>query len=343
MSLYRARELTRIAGGRTVLAIESLEIEAGCIHGLLGANGAGKTTLLGILAFLEPPTSGHLEFNGRPVRFSGGHLRRLRQQVVLVDQHPVAFSTTVSGNIEFGLKIRGIKRKERARIVAEVLELVGLDGFGDAPARGLSGGETQRLAMARALAVSPTVLLCDEPTASVDVENQAAIVDILRRINREHGISIVFTTHDRQLAGSLAHQLLFLDHGRLMATGWENVFSCTVNGHDDQLDRCQLAGGVVLLLPRGLTPVHGRGRVSIDPQAITPLPPDRIETGGKGSLEGRVLLLTAEGNRVRMTVDVGVRLTLLLDAARYRRLRPAIGDEVTLVVRPEGIRFLDGA
>ncbi len=341
MSLYYARDLTRIHGRRTVLAIDSLDIESGRIHGLLGANGAGKTTLLNILAFLDVPTAGHLGFDGRPVRFSGSHLRRLRRQVVLVDQHPVAFSTTVAGNIEFGLKIRRIGRRQRVRIIDEVLALVGLEGFRNASARGLSGGETQRLAMARALAVTPKVLLCDEPTSSVDVENQAAIVDILRRINRERGISIIFTTHDRQLAAGLADRILYLDHGRLVATGWENVFSCTVEGHDERHDRCLLPGGRRLLLPRGLAPAPGISRLSIDPRAVQLAPPAR-ETEAEQGLRGRVVLLTAEGEQVRMVVDAGIRITLFIDPARYRTLRPGIGDEVALAVQPQGICFLAG-
>ncbi len=339
--LYRAQGLTRTYGGHAVLAIDALAVEPGRIHGLLGANGAGKTTLLNILAFLDRPSSGHLEFNGRPVRFSRSHLRRLRRQVVLVDQHPVAFSTTVYKNVEFGLKVRRIGRRQRARIIGEVLDLVGLVGLGDAPAQGLSGGEIQRLAMARALAVSPAVLLCDEPTASVDVENQAAMVGILRRINRERGISIVFTTHDRQLAAGLAHQILFLDHGRLVASGWENLFPCTVRSHDGRHDRCLLPGGLSMLVPRGLAPQGGRSRMAIEPRAIEPVSPGQ-EEGRAGVVRGRVVALTREGDEVRMTVDAGVRLVLLLGVERYRLLRPAIGDEMVLYVRPEGICFLAG-
>ena len=160
---------------------------------MLGANGAGKTTLLNILGFLEPPTSGSIEFAGRPVRFTRSGMQQLRRELVMVDQHPVLFSTSVYKNIEFGLKIRKVERSQRERIIDEVLEMVGLSSFKNEPAQGLSGGETQRIALARGLALSPKVLLCDEPTSSVDIENQAAIIAILKEINTARSISIIFT------------------------------------------------------------------------------------------------------------------------------------------------------
>ena len=133
----------------------------------------------------------------------------------MVDQHPILFTTTVYKNLEFGLKIRQIPKKERGQIIAESLELVGMQHLAQAPAHRLSGGETQRVAIARALAVNPVVLLCDEPTSSVDAENQVAIINILKQVNELKKITIVFTTHDRYQVASLAHHTLFLNHGKL--------------------------------------------------------------------------------------------------------------------------------
>ena len=183
MSLYQLEHLTRAYGRRIVLAIDQLEIEAGRMYALLGPNGAGKTTLLNLLAFLDEPTSGSLRFHDKAVGSDRAERLALRRQVVLVDQHPIMFSTSVAANIEFGLKIRKIDRTARQRAVQAALETVGLERYREARAHELSGGETQRLALARALALAPTVLLCDEPTASVDTENQAKIAALLRRIN----------------------------------------------------------------------------------------------------------------------------------------------------------------
>ena len=221
--IYSASNLTKVYDTRVVLDIPALEIEQGAIHALLGPNGAGKTTLLNVLAFLEPPTAGQIVFDSKTVRFTEAYLRQLRQHVVLVDQHPILFTTSVRKNIEFGLKIRKISYGQREYIIDEVLDLVGMRAFAQARAHYLSGGETQRVALARALAVSPEVFLCDEPTSSVDVENQTAILNILRQINEQKKITIIFTTHDTSQARDLAHQTIFLHQGRLGSGVQEDI------------------------------------------------------------------------------------------------------------------------
>ncbi|GAB1410568.1 ABC transporter ATP-binding protein [Desulfovibrionales bacterium] len=200
-----------------VLDIEHLHFEQGRIHALVGHNGAGKTSLLMLLAFLAAPTQGRILFAGQAVE-NEAMRQRLRRNVVLVPQHPIMFSTTVRANIEFGLKIRKVNRAMRNTMVDKVLRMVGLPQYKNAAAHQLSGGETQRIALARALVVAPQVLLCDEPTASVDAANQQVIADLLRRVNAEHGTTIIFTTHDHAQAASLAHTLVTLDQGRCIAT-----------------------------------------------------------------------------------------------------------------------------
>ena len=333
MSLYQLEHLTRAYGRRTVLAIDQLEIEAGRMYALLGPNGAGKTTLLNLLAFLDEPTSGSLRFHDKAVGSDRAERLALRRQVVLVDQHPIMFSTSVAANIEFGLKIRKIDRTARQRAVQAALETVGLERYREARAHELSGGETQRLALARALALAPTVLLCDEPTASVDTENQARIAGLLRRINAEHGTTIVFTSHDRLQAASLAERTVVLESGRLATTTYENHYACTLD-ETHAPPRLILHGQAAIpltALPAGLQPGQA-GRVAIDPTRI------RLRTGAPaepGECSGRVVLLMAEGVQIRVTVDIGVLVVVLLDPERYRQERPAVGDTVSLGFAPE--------
>ena len=223
--VYNISRLTKVYGTRTVLDVPLLKIEKGLIYALLGPNGAGKTTLLNIIGFLEPPTTGKIFFRSQPVNFSESCLQPLRKSVVMVEQHPILFTTTVHKNLEFGLKVRRIPKKDRNHIIEESLDLVGMRNFAQAQAHRLSGGETQRVSIARALAVNPEVLLCDEPTSSVDPENQVAIINILKQINDLKKITIVFTTHDRSQVASLAHYSLFLDHGKLAGKASENLFT----------------------------------------------------------------------------------------------------------------------
>lgn len=342
---YTLTQLVQRYHQRLVLSIDRLEIEAGRIHALLGPNGAGKTTLLHILAFLATPAGGTMTFNGEPVDLSASHLLQLRRRVVLVDQHPIMFSTTVRGNIEFGLKIRRVGTRERLRIVDEVLDLVGLDRYKTAAAHELSGGETQRLALARALALRPEVLLCDEPTASVDAENQAIIAALLQQINAERGTTIVFTTHDRLQAASLAQRTLVLENGRLARTTHENAFACSFRqdgGAPDGPPRCMLHGLVAFPLPplRTCWPARRDGRIHLDPERITLCRaeerPDVVPT-----FTGTVVLVMAEDNRIRVVVNIGVLLVVLMPQDHYRRENPRVGDRVGLHVAPEGITLLD--
>lgn len=222
--IYSLARITKKFGERTVLNINALEIEEGNIYALMGPNGAGKTTLISILAFLEQPTAGSIYFRSKPVCFSESFLQPLRKQVVMVNQHPILFTTTVYKNMEFGLKIRKIQKKKRDHMIEETLDLVGMKHFLNADAHRLSGGETQRIVIARALVLSPQVLLCDEPLSSIDLENQAAVMNILRQINEQKNITILFTTHERTQAMSLAHHTLFLDNGLLTAADRENQF-----------------------------------------------------------------------------------------------------------------------
>ncbi|NLY40556.1 MAG: ATP-binding cassette domain-containing protein [Desulfovibrionales bacterium] len=197
----------------SVLEIDHLGFEQGRIHALVGHNGAGKTSLLMLLAFLAAPTRGQILFSGQAVD-SDAMRQRLRREVVLVPQHPIMFSTTVRANIEFGLKIRKVAAATRNAMVDEALAMVGLPQYKNAAAHKLSGGETQRVALARALVLAPQVLLCDEPTASVDAANQQVIAELLQRVNAEHATTIIFTTHDRAQAASLADNIVTLEQGR---------------------------------------------------------------------------------------------------------------------------------
>ncbi len=340
MILYRLEQVQQAFAGRTVLDIESLLIEEGKIYALLGANGAGKTTLFNIMAFLQPSSGGTIEFAGTRVGVDAKTLQQLRRQVVMVDQHPILFTTTVFKNIEFGLKIRKIDKAMRERIIDEVLELVDLREFKHALSHGLSGGEIQRIALARALALSAKVLLCDEPTSSVDVENQAAIAAILNRINEEKRTTILFTTHDRLQAAGLAQHTLVLEKGRLVSTTYENVYTCEWKSQGDRLF-CQLQNSISFLLPKGISYDHsGKNRVYLDPEKIALEPAPEAEKGS-GVLAGTVVMLMEEGGKIRVVVNTGVIIVVLIKRQQYQQQRPLIGDSVWLHCGVDAIRAID--
>ena len=338
--LYEISKLKKVYGARTVLDIPYLEIEKSSIYALLGPNGAGKTTLLNILAFLDPPTSGTIRYCSQPVQHQEINLQALRKSVVMVDQHPILFTTSVYRNLEFGLKIRGWSAKERDRIIAESLDLVGMRDFAGAPAHRLSGGETQRVALARALALSPDVFLCDEPTSGVDVENRHIVVKILQTINEEKNISVVFTTHDRSQANALARDILVLDRGRLIPTTYENVLSGTIEQANLSGYRFVLQNGMAFDVP--VSQVKGKSssaRAFLDPSGLEIV---KMEENNhrSGALRGRIVSITAENEKIRLAVDSGVSISILLSVDDYRSKKVMVGDNVKVVASPGSIHIL---
>ena len=310
------------------------------MYALLGPNGAGKTTLMNILAFLEAPSSGSVSFRRQPVRYTESMLHQLRRKVVMVDQHPIMFSTSVFKNVEFGLKIRGVPKSRRERIVTESLELVGMRRFGSAPAHRLSGGENQRVALARALALSPEVFLCDEPTSGIDAENREVVIDILRQVNSEKQISLMFTTHDRSQAAALTSRILVLEAGSLTKTPYENVFTGVIEKRGESSARLRLRNGLSVEIPRNRVDRHPvQSKIYIDPAGLQLIPADQIDHPDD-AIRARVVRTAVENDHVRVVVDAGVSLTALLPASEYRRKRFVVGDIVGLLAPPDSILFL---
>ena len=341
MTVYTIARLTKLFGSRTVLDIPNLTIEDGRIYALLGPNGAGKTTLLNILGFLDSPTSGQIHYHSKPVRFTEAQLQVLRKEVVMVDQHPILFSTTVFKNLEFGLKIRRVAKKERVKIIEETLDLVDMGSFMRAQAHRLSGGETQRVALARGLALSPKVFLCDEPTASVDAENQTTIMNILRRINADKKMTVIFTTHDRSRAADLTHHTLVLDKGRLIPSAYENIFSGRLFRNGQRQYRCRIRENIALVFTQKAAEVRNESvRIFIDPEMIVPA--DMAEMHGDLNLiQGSVVQILSENGKIRMVIDGGLRLTLLISRDDYEKIRPLVGSNVCVYIPPDAIRVID--
>ena len=332
MSLYATRELKKRYNGRTVLDLPELTIAENGMVALLGPNGAGKTTLLHILAFLLQPSSGQLWFRDHPVSVNSRDLHRLRRQVVLVEQHPILFSSTVARNIAFGLKMRRLPRPEIARRVTESLDMVGMRDFAGVNGRHLSGGETQRVALARAIACRPRVVLLDEPTSNVDAENRMVIEAIMRDMRDADRSAIIFCTHDLIQAARLTRTHLHLAAGRLNGDDDENTFPSAVY-RDDHGYHGLIGDRFMVRLPS--TPATAI-RVRIDPRRIKIAKPNTVVHPSGGGT-GRIIQMVEDGDSVRLTVDVGVPLTVILTRRAYRDLRPWIGDAVDVCCPPEAL------
>lgn len=337
--LYELQNLKKQFGDRVVLDIASLSLTARKVYALIGPNGAGKTTLLNHLAFLDRPTSGILRFRNSVIDNGNKNLVRLRRRVVLVDQSPILFSGTVWKNVEFGLKVRGFSKKECAMKIPAALERVGMSHFAHTDVHGLSGGEVKRVALARALVVEPEVLLCDEPTANVDQENQEVILEILEHANSMQNTSIIFSTHYLSQSRRLAHQTFLLQNGEISNENNENTFDVSIREERAGWKQLYLSTKDNLLLGEVASSrlSEASTRIHINAHEVILHVPPSSRVNKASFQSGIVKKIAIENNTVRLIVDMGVELTILMDISRYRETPPLVGQRVGVEIPDKAI------
>lgn len=196
----------------------SLKVEKGDIYGIVGFSGAGKSTLIRTINLLQKPSSGQIIIDGRDItEIKGDELRKIRLKIGMIFQHFNLISgKTVYQNIDFILKANGYEKSKRKDRVMELLKLVSLEDKADFYPANLSGGQKQRVGIARAIANNPEILLCDEATSALDLESTEEILELLKLINEKYGITIVFITHEMEVAKKLFHKMAVMSNGEII-------------------------------------------------------------------------------------------------------------------------------
>ncbi len=216
----RVAGLTKRYGEIVSLNNISLEVNNGEIFALIGPSGAGKSTLLRIIDLLESPTSGEVHIGDREISSLKGPERLAAiKRMGIVFQRPIVFNRSVLDNIRYGLEIRGKSKTEIKDQIKPYLDILGLRDLHRRNALLLSGGEAQRVALARTLVCRPEVLLLDEPTANLDPVNVSIIEDAIIDANKKEGTTVLIATHNMFQAKRIAHRVGFLLSGRLVETG----------------------------------------------------------------------------------------------------------------------------
>ncbi len=213
--MIELRNIEKKYGETVALKKVSLRIERGEIFAVIGNSGAGKTTLLRILSMLETDFLGEYLFNGKDAR---ERAEEVRGRITMVFQNPVMFKGSVFDNVAYGLRVRNVDSDEIEKKVEEMLKLFRLERFRDKSARKLSGGEKQRVAMARAFVIDADVYALDEPTANLDPENARIIEKTIKKI-KERGKTIVLATHNLFQAKRLADRAAYIESGQIIETG----------------------------------------------------------------------------------------------------------------------------
>ncbi|MDI6871409.1 MAG: ATP-binding cassette domain-containing protein [Bacillota bacterium] len=213
----RAEDLQLVRGQREIFQVDQFALTEGEVLALVGPNGAGKTSLLLTLALLHRPTRGYLQVNGTPV--TPQNTLALRRQMAVVFQEPLLMDTTVLRNVTTGLRIRGVPREAARRRAQEWLDRLGIGHLAPRSALHLSGGEAQRVNLARALALEPKILFLDEPFSALDYPTRNGLLDELSAILKETRITTLFVTHDYTEIPRLAEQVAVMFAGRVTKRG----------------------------------------------------------------------------------------------------------------------------
>jgi ABC-type sulfate/molybdate transport systems ATPase subunit len=290
-SVLSLRDIRHRRGGRDVLAIERLDLAAGERLAVLGPNGAGKTTLLRLVAGLEPPSAGTVEIDGAATVHSDAELRR---RIGYATQRPGLLSTTVRRNVELPLRWRGVSRAARSAAALGALERLGVAHLADRPAAAVSGGEAQRVSLARALALEPTLLLLDEPAAGLDAEARRTFLDDLAELLADRAMTVVHVSHRADEALRLADRVAVLvgaalrqvDEPARVLREPADATVATLVGYDNVVPARVAAGGEVLVAgrPCGLRSERPPGDVTVAAWGSAL----RLSVPGAGALEATV-------------------------------------------------------
>ncbi len=331
MTVLEASGVVVSRGTREVARADRLAIEEGETLAILGPNGAGKTSLLLALAALLP-RQGELRLRGEPLRDELAYRRRIG----VVFQRPLLLDRSVRDNAALGAELRGATRAESRRRAMETLTRLGVAHLADRPAAAISGGEAQRVSIARALAVSPELLFLDEPFAALDAPTRESLIADLARLLREERITTVLVTHDRDEALALADRVAVLIGGRLRQldrtekvfaepidaevaafVGVENVLAARVETATDEITLMRVGGATIAAT--AAPPTEPNVLLLIAPDDVV-LSRGRETTSERNVFDARVQAVEPIGRRVRVTLDCGFQLVAHVTRQSAREL-----------------------
>lgn len=346
--ILQGRNLQVLYEGRLALAVSEIGIRRGETFAVIGPNGAGKSTLLRILGLLEPPAAGQIMLDSRLVG-KGSDLLALRRRFASVFQAPFLIEGTVERNVGLGLRLRRVAPSEVRERTRRWMERLGIEGLASRQASSLSGGEAQRVSLARAFAIEPDILLLDEPFAALDPPTREGLLRDLQRVLRESRVTSVFVTHDRAEAQRLGDRVAVVMNSRVQQVGTpEEVFGrpnsepvARFVGVDNLLaGRVTADRDDLLTIDTGSFCVRAPGQIPVGSSVVVCLRPEDLVLGSAretdsrdnslNRLPGRITGLFLTGSQYRAEVDCGHPLVALVAKHSVQALRLAALSEVSV-------------
>lgn len=328
----------------------NLSVPEGGYFVLLGPTGSGKTLLLEAIAGAYSPSEGRILVSGEDVSHSPPDKRRISY----APQNYLLFeSMTVQRNVEYGLHAKGIEEQERRKKSKRLLEMLGISHLSNRSPSTLSGGERQRVSLARALAVEPRAVLLDEPLSAVDPETKNSILDYLRRVHKETGVTVIHVTHDRLEAASVADQVGIIKEGKITDVGapeelskraftkanglfeYDNLISGNVIGNDAELALIDIGGKTI----EALTLRTGRVMLHIRPENIL-ISKRGVESSARNKLSGTIAEVTDIGATVRLRITAQQPLTAIVTKRSFFEMGLNIGSPVFAFFKATAIEVI---
>jgi tungstate transport system ATP-binding protein len=357
MSLIEVAGIIHRYDERAVLQNINFSVDRGAVFALIGPTGAGKTTLLRIINLLEVPGGGEIYFDGKCIPRSGKQRLEIRRRMSFIHQKPQVFNLSVYDNVACGLRWRGEAKNRIAGKVDHILEMVGLEAYKNRNARTLSGGEAQRVALARSLVLEPEALLLDEPTANLDPVSTARIEQLISYVARQCNTTMIMATHDMSQGQQLAGRIGVLLDGRLVQTGnatdifrspqneqvanfvgMENIMEGVIIASNDGIATVNIGGNAIQAVSSYL--VGKEVYACIRPEDIT-LALSSTQSSARNSFQASVTRVTSLGPLSRVEMNCGFRLIALVTRISAEDLNLQAGKEVYATFKATGVYIME--
>jgi putative spermidine/putrescine transport system ATP-binding protein len=337
-----------------VVAVDKfdLEVASGEFVSFLGPSGCGKTTTLRMVAGFEQPSTGTIRLAGKDITFAKPNERKIG---MVFQSYALFPNMTVAGNIGFGMKIAKKPVAEIKTRVGEMLKLIHLEGYGDRYPYQLSGGQQQRVALARALALSPQVLLLDEPLSALDAKIRVALRTEIRSIQRELGITTIYVTHDQEEALSISDRVVVMYQGHMEQVGspfeiynfptteFVAKFVGTLNAVSGEV--VDPAANIIKVDSQLLQTAQDLSQIHAGDKVVVAIRPERLSFASDGLkpnvIDGKIDTITFLGSIVRIQVLVG-EIKLYMDTFNNPFLElPKVGDTVQVTCSREAVLVMN--
>lgn len=350
MSIVELENISKSYEDLKVLENINLKIKKGTSTGLIGPTGSGKTVLLRLIDLLEKPSSGTVYFEDLDANESSKRRLEIRRQIGMVFQKPLAFKSTVYENVAYGLKIRGDTKNLDMR-VKEILEIIDLKGYDNRNALKLSGGETQRLALARAMITNPKLLLLDEPTANLDPISTTKMEELIIKINHESKTTIIMTTHDLSQGQKLTDRMVILNNGQVSQIGTpreifsrpKNKFVADFIGIENLMTgELETDENGIISINTGsikiytITEKRGKVNFNVRPDEIT-VSKEKVKSSARNVINGEVQQIVDTGSLIRLLVNAGEFFTVFITRESLKDLNISIGTSVWLYFKASAV------